>query len=306
MRTQPGRIGPVNTFALTDLTVLVIHYRTPLLLRACLRRLRRHAAGAHLVVVESGDAEETSELLRAFPGVALLRVANHSLAHAVNEGLKRCETRVAAHINADVLVGEETFGRLLGVLGTARTGMVGPLPLTPRGSVQDQGLPYRLHTWRLARRPPGAALGVSWLAGCLQVVRMEAVLAVGGMDPSLRFYNEDIDWSWRLRRAGWHCRLVNSPVLHLGGSATPARPDFLLEGYRGGYKLSQRYRGRGYRWLHRRAVLAQSFWEARCGKDPLRREAFARIARMFRQGRFDISPFGDSLETSDPAFLGGP
>jgi N-acetylglucosaminyl-diphospho-decaprenol L-rhamnosyltransferase len=292
----------VQQWRVGEISLVVVHFKTPLLLKHCLRRLRRYAPRAHLVVVDSGDVEETARLLEAFPKVKLIEVPNHSLAHAVNTGLGVCETDVIGHLNADVFVGEATFPRLLKALRGEGVGMVGPLPVTPEGTVQDQGPLYRLYTWRLQRLPVGASLGVPWLAGCLQVMRREVFQSVGGMDDSLRFYNEDIDLCARVRREGWACRLVNAPVLHLGGSATPQDPRFLIEGYRGGYILSRRYQSPLYRALHRRVVLLEAGWRLRHDENPRRREAYRQIARMFREGRFEVSPFGDSLEEANPAF----
>lgn len=234
----------------------------------------------------------------------VLRTSNHSLAHAVNVGLKEASTPFIAHMNADVMVGPETFERLLGTLQTPNVGMVGPVAHTPPGRPQPQGPLYRLHHGRLARSPR-AAVVVPWLSGCLQVLKGEVVKRVGGMNASLRFYNEDMEWCWRIRRAGYRCELVGTEVLHLGGASTPKTPHFLVEGYRGGYRLSQMYRSRLYRSAHRRAVLAESAWRAHHSRDPVQRNAYQKIHEMFRRETFFESPFGETLEETNPDFLGG-
>lgn len=289
-----------------DLSIAVIHHKTPLILQSCLKRLERFLPDANVTVVDSGPAHETAAMLEgAFPNVTLLSTHNHSLAQAVNAGLKASASAYLAHMNADVFIGEKTFAHLLEAVQEPATGMVGPLCLTPSGEVQNQGLPYRLHSWQVERLPEGASKPVPWLAGCLQLVRREVLERVGGMDPSLRFYNEDMDWCCRIRHAGMSCRLVHTGVLHLGGSSTPEDAKFVIEGYRGGYLLSQRYQPPWYRALHRRVVLAEAYWKERYSKDPLKRASYRSIVSMFREGTFDTSPFGSSLSEANPEFFGG-
>ncbi len=284
-----------------ELTILVIHYRTPDLLRECLMRLESSAPGARLIVVDSSPPEETPDFGGGF-GVATLRVPNHSFAHAVNCALKRADTPFIAHLNADVFVEKETFSELLKAIQEPGVGMVGPRAHTQDGRPQPQGLPYRRHYARLGRAERDS-VSVPWLSGCLHLVRAEAVAAVGGMDASLRFYNEDMEWCFRFRRAGWACRLVETDVLHLGGSSTPKDPRFIVEGFRGGYKLSQHYHGTVYQQAHRAAVRFVSRWDARFSRDPVQRRAAEQIGEMFRRGEFDESPFGDSLLETNAAFL---
>jgi len=283
-----------------DLSLLVIHHRTPQLLEACLERLARFAVGARVIVVDSGPAEELGAL-RAL-GAPILHVPNHSLAGVVNEGLKHARTPLVAHLNADVMVGADTFPKLVRALEPPHVGMVGPLARTPTGRLQDQGLPYRLHYARLERSREGS-VPVPWLSGCMQLLKREVVSEVGGMNASLRVYNEDLEWCWRLRRAGWACHLAQAEVLHVGGASTPKDPRFLVEGYRGGFVLSRRYKSAAYRALHRTFVLAQSAAGRRLARSEVEREAFRQIYEMFRRGTFDESPFGETLREINPAFL---
>lgn len=282
-----------------SLTILVIHYRTPDLLRECLARLETFAPNARVVVLDSSPPGETPDHGSDF-GVETVSVPNHSFAHTLNCGLKLVTTSFVAHMNADVFVDAETFPALLRAVQEPGVGMVGPRARTRDGKLQRQGLPYKRHYARLGRSRQDSVT-VPWLSGCLQLVRREAVAAVGGMDASLRFYNEDMEWCFRLRRAGWACRLVKADVLHLGGSSTPKDPRFIVEGYRGGYKLSQRYHGRVYQQAHRGAVRFVSGWEKRFARDPVQRQAAEQIDEMFRRGEFDESPFGETLSDTNPA-----
>lgn len=280
---------------------MVIHYRTPHLLEACLERLRRFAAPSRVVVIDSGPPEEAESVRSLLPAsYELLSVPNHSLAHALNCGLHGVDTPFVTHMNADVFVTAETFPALLAALEPAEVAMTGPVARTADGRRQHQGPGYEVYYRRLAgRKGSPATLPVPWLSGCLQMLKVEAVRQAGGMDASLRFYNEDMEWCFRLRRAGWQCHLVGTEVEHLGGASTPKDPRFLIEGYRGGYRLSQRYESGLYRVLHRAFVLAQSALLRRWAREGRTRQAFGEIYRMFRLGHFDDSPFGATLDASE-------
>ena len=61
--------------------------------------------------------------------------------------------------------------------------------------------------------------------GATMVVRAEAVAQVGLMDEGYQMYCEEIDWCWRMRRAGWQALCVPSAcVVHHAGQSTAQVP----------------------------------------------------------------------------------
>lgn len=279
------------------LSVIVVHHKTPQVLAECLTRLARSAPDAQVVLVDTDPDPAVLERARTLhPGIEIAAAPNHSLAHAVNVGLARATAPWLAVMNADAYVEDDTFDRLLAAARAApRAGVLGPLPRTPSGRRQDHGPLYHGHYLRLALRP-GGSVAVPWLAGFLQLIRRQVIEDVGGYDASLRFYNEDLEFCLRARAAGWRCRLVDAPVLHLGGSSTPDAPAFLVEGLRGGYQLTRRYLPAPLRPLHRAALMAWGTVGSHLARRAERRSAFAAVASMARRGSFDDSPFGDTLQ----------
>ena len=290
---------------LADLTVAVINYQTPKELAVCLERLLPHSHGARVIVVDTGDVQPLPDGWLP-DGVELLRVPNRGYAAAVNAALAACQTDFFVHMNADAFVSPTTLPDLLTVLDADPTcAMAGPLVTDVDGRLQDQGLPYRWWQWRavsggwrLAAGRTGRSLGsvsVPWLSGCLQAVRMSAVSKVGAMDESQRFTNEETDWCLRFARAGWTCRLVDTGLLHLGGTSTPSHPAFMIEGLRGSMVVSNRYAPVWRAELQRYVVWAwatfASFWAVR----PRFRAAAQDVQRMFRERAFDEPVFGETL-----------
>src|SRR5690606_40021291 len=132
------------------------------------------------------------------------------------------------------LVELDSLARLLAALEEdSGAGLAGPLALPPRGHPQDLGLPYRL-AYARALRAGGSGTRVAWLSGCLQLIERRVYENIGGYDETFRFFNEDLEYCSRARRAGFYCRLVAAPVVHVGGLSTPAHPAFHVEGRRGG------------------------------------------------------------------------
>jgi GT2 family glycosyltransferase len=277
---------------------VLIHHRTPALLARALQRWERVAPGLPLRVLDTGG---DLDALPDAPQARVERVPNHSYAAAVNHALKRGPGELTIVMNADVLVAADTLEALRAPFGDPDVALVGPLGRTPDGRLQDMGLPYRAATRALRGGGPAATVDVPWLSGFLFAARRAAARAAGGMDAGLRFFNEDLEWCLRLRRAGWRCRLVGAEVEHVGGAATPAAGRFLVEGLRGGLIVADRYRGPVRREAQRAGLALAAAWMARRGPRE-RRSAWRAVGRMVRSGRYDVSPFGASLADDAPGF----
>jgi N-acetylglucosaminyl-diphospho-decaprenol L-rhamnosyltransferase len=287
------------------LTIIVTHYRTPEILWECLSRLERCAKDAVKIVVDARSRDGTlEELPKRFPDVQGVEAANHSYASLVNTGLKLAATPYLMQLNADVFIEEDTVPGMLGQLQDEKVGMVSPRCKNKDGQWQRQGLLYRRH-YAYLEKTKANSVAVSWVHGCCQMLRRDTLEKVGGMNSSYRFYNEDIEWSWRIRRAGYECRLVSNVVTHLGGSSTPKDPKFLIEGYRGGYVLSQQYKSERFQKLHRAFVITEAGYQSRFSKDATKRRAYQGIEKMFREDRFGESPFGATLLEENDRFSDG-
>lgn len=288
-----------------ELEVVIVHHRTPTLLLAALEQLARHAPSLPVTVVDTAfDPSLPRQLEGAHPRLAWRPAANHSYGYAVNVGLKSTSAPLVATMNADVAIGPTTFDDLVAAFADPRVALAGPVARTPLGSVQDLGWPYRWHVARLRWRGRAAHphlagmapwVAVPWLSGCLLVVRRAATGRLGGMDGSLRFYNEDLEWGQRAVGAGLRCAFVHTEVVHVGGAATPPDGRFLIEGLRGGYALTRRRWPPAVRFLHRWGVAAAARVLGYLARDPGRRATWREVERRFVRHDLDASPFGASL-----------
>jgi len=114
-------------------------------------------------------------------------------------------------------------------------------------------LPGRLIEGRFNGRYPRAAYAagkpfpVDFTLGATMMLRREVIEATGMFDEGYALYCEEIDWAWRIRKAGWQALCVPAArVIHLAGrSSGQARPESVLSLWRSRLRL---YRAHHPRW----------------------------------------------------------
>jgi len=76
----------------------------------------------------------------------------------------------------------------------------------------------------------GRPFPVDFVLGATMMLRREVIEQTGMFDEAFFMYCEEIDWAWRIHKAGWEVRCVPSAtVTHLGGqSAGQVRPQSIV------------------------------------------------------------------------------
>ena len=246
-----GRVPELAEPPTLDVSVVVVSYRSRALLGECLESVRAslEASGltGEVLVVDNGSPDGTAELVRErYPWVRLVAEAeNRGFAAAANRGLRLARGRVVVLLNPDTRVVGDALGRLVRFLERHPTvGVVGPRLRYPDGRtqpsrrrfptlltgflestlVQDYWRSNRvLARYYVADRSDEERQEVDWLVGACLAVRREALRSVGLLDERFFLYSEEVEWFWRLRRAGWRVvYLPDAEVVHLeGGSSEP-------------------------------------------------------------------------------------
>lgn len=228
-----------------DVSVIVVSYNTKDLLRACLASAMRR--GTEIIVVDNGSADGSAEMVeREFPTVALIRApGNIGFAAGNNLALRRARGRHCLLLNPDAALVDGTTDALAAYLDEhADVGVVGPTVRFPDGRFQSSGFDFpnvsselrqsRSVEW-LARvmggGPRTAAAGadpedVDWVDGACLMIRREVVDAVGLLDEQYFLYGEEVDWCYRVKRAGWRVVAVRTAsALHHRGQSTGGMSD---------------------------------------------------------------------------------
>jgi GT2 family glycosyltransferase/lipopolysaccharide/colanic/teichoic acid biosynthesis glycosyltransferase len=216
-------------------SVVIVHYRTPDLLRSCLESLRAHLAAdtAEALIVDNASAElRPAGIEGEFPGVRLLpQERNLGYAKAVNLAMAAGIGDYFLVLNPDIVVRPGAIETLLDAADARPdAGIIAPRLLNPDGSLQyscRRFYDFRTFLFRrtpLGRLMPGAdvlrrhlmldydhltARAVDWVLGGAMLVRRAAVADVGGMDERFFLYFEDVDWCYRMHQRGW--RVVYEP-----------------------------------------------------------------------------------------------
>jgi len=210
-----------------------------------------------VIVVDNGSTDGSAEMLRArFPDTPLIQAENGGMGGGNNLGLKQLgfglppggqhPPGAALILNPDTVVRPGALLALVNFLrARTRAGVAAPKLLNPDGTLQHAGFrfpgvvqmaldlyppPGRLS--RLAQSPlngrypaaryaAGRPFAVEHTLGAAFAVRAEAMAECGLFDEAFPMYCEEIDWQWRLARAGWERWIVpEAEVVHYGGQST--------------------------------------------------------------------------------------
>ncbi len=221
------------------LSLVIVNFKVPDLLKDCLRSLQPALAGipSQVWVVDNASEDGSVEMVReCFPGVRTVANAeNRGFAAANNQILRDVGGDYVMLLNPDTVVRPKAVERLIGVLDQRpRVGIAAPLLVSEDGRSQTSSweFPSVLRTlqWMLGlrrffsprRRPESQAGGpVDWVSGACMLVRTTALREVGLLDEAFFMYGEDVDWCRRFKNRGWEVWLApEARVVHLGGQST--------------------------------------------------------------------------------------
>jgi N-acetylglucosaminyl-diphospho-decaprenol L-rhamnosyltransferase len=201
-----------------------------------------------LVAVDNGSPDESAEiLLREFPEARLIRAAeNRGFAAGTNLAWPLVRTTYWMLLNPDVVLPPGGVGSLVEWMdGHPEIGAASPRIAQPGGTVESPGraLPslgrtmlelsrlHRLLSPRMRARifggpywGTGDQLDAGWVPGTAMIVRGATVKAAGLLSEDFFMYGEDIEWCWRIRRAGWRIGVCDRvTVVHAEASSARRR-----------------------------------------------------------------------------------
>jgi GT2 family glycosyltransferase len=212
---------------LTSVDVLVVTTDGGDLVLSCLEHLQRQTL-AHTVRVAINGGASPARIRERFPQAdVVVNEENLGFGRAVMGLAMRGDSDVIVLVNDDMDAEPQFLERIVEPLQDAAVAMVAGMTLQPGdGEIVDgfgiEADPVLVAYNRLRHRPPtdepGVLLGPS---GGAAAYRRAAWDAVGGLDPRLFLYVEDLDLALRLRAAGWRAAAApGARGVHLGGATT--------------------------------------------------------------------------------------
>ena len=226
-------------------SVSIVTHQSARHVAACLRGVYAQGHPVHeVLLVDNGSSDGTAERVRReFPGVQVLTLhRNSGFAAGQNRNIARAVGDLVLALNPDVQLRPSYLAEIAGHferdtrLGAA-TGRI--LAGGDSTRIDSAGIAYdRLRT-RFVDRGRGAqavdyeteqeVFGVCATAAVYRRAALEAVSrrAEAPFAERLFMYYEDVDLSWRLRRAGWRIRYCPRAGAHHLRGGSGASPDFV-------------------------------------------------------------------------------
>ncbi|MNX87879.1 N-acetylglucosaminyl-diphospho-decaprenol L-rhamnosyltransferase [compost metagenome] len=256
-----------------DVAVVIPNLNGEGVLGSCLSALEAAAGALRVrpVLVDNASSDQSvTRVRRDFPEALVIEnEENQGFAKACNLGGKALASRYVLLLNNDVALSPASLEAMVAYADAhPRVGAVTPLMCWPDGRVQGPRL-------GLGGLLGHQAVALSFAPGTCLLLRRAALDAIDWLDEAFFFYNEDLDLSWRLKKAGWGIVCLRSVrVQHHEGVSTrtdlAVRARAMAEGYRGSLTLARKH----YPWAAgpvRLALGLEITWRASAARRKERR-----------------------------------
>jgi GT2 family glycosyltransferase len=231
---------------ITDVTVsiCIVTYHTRDLLRDCLVSLYESSAlDLEVIVVDNGSRDGVGEMLTSdFPQVRFIENdRNLGYTHPMNQALKTGMGHYLMQLNPDTLVLAGAVDRLVEFLEAhSEVGICGPKVLNRDRTLQKPCRRGESRPWAvisyftglaalfpksklfgeylMSYKDPDETHPVAGVAGSCMLIRRGVIEQIGYLDERFFAYQEDADFCFRARQAGWQIYYVPAAqIVHFGG-----------------------------------------------------------------------------------------
>ncbi|MEH6460603.1 glycosyltransferase family 2 protein [Chitinimonas sp. JJ19] len=273
-----------------EIDVLVVCYQPARegldeLLQSLDRERLRSGVSLRLLVWDNSISEDARERVNQWVAAAPAAFAAQVWRDGGNLGFGGGHNALLAHAKADWLL-------LLNQDLTLEPDALGQLQ-------QRAGSAADVAVWEMRQLPyehpkvyDPSSLDTPWFSGAAFLIRRTAMLQVGGFEPRIFMYGEDVDLAWRLQAKGWRtCYLPQAAVVHhTYRYAHEVKPLQALEGTLTNLCLRARFGNwsnvaRGLAMLGTEIMMPSSFPGRRWGLIKLFFRFWLRFPYFWRSGR---------------------
>jgi GT2 family glycosyltransferase len=227
------------------LSIIIVSWNVRRDLEVCLRSLRDNSDFPHeIIVVDNASADDTLQMLQAYPEVQLIaNPDNRGFAAANNQGLAVARGDWLLLLNPDTIVPPSGLRTLLNFARAhPKAGVIGPRLLNPDGSLQyscrhfptisaamfrhtfmGRLFPHirSMRDYLMCDWPHDEPREVDWLSGACMLINRQAYTQIGGLDEGFYWGSEDVDYCYRMHQAGWKVLYTPQPaIVHAIGRST--------------------------------------------------------------------------------------
>lgn len=231
-----------------QLSIIIVNYNVRDFLHHALVSLHQGLRGirTEIFVVDNASDDGSVEMVkRHFPSVDLIvNKKNFGFAKANNQALSRARGKFILLINPDTIVQEDTLRVMVEFFeNNPDVGLAGCKILNPDGTFQlscrrSFPSPWAAFTkisglsalfpksklfgkYNLTYLNPDETYEIDAVSGSFVMVRRRVYEEVGGLDEDFFMYGEDLDWCYRIQKAGWKNYYVHATqIIHYKGEST--------------------------------------------------------------------------------------
>ncbi len=230
-----------------DLSIIVVNFNTGKFLEKCLVSVINACKNlvCEILVVDNSSHDGSEQVAKKFGGVTLIKnKENLGFAKANNIALRQIFGKYVLLLNPDTQVGQGTFVKMIEFMDRyPEAGAATCKVVLPNGEVDwasHRGFPTPWNSFayfvRLSKLFPklkffagyhqtyknlGKTHEIDSPSGTFYMVRKEVIDRVGLLDEDYFMYGEDLDWSYRIKQAGYKIFYVpQTKILHYKGIAS--------------------------------------------------------------------------------------
>lgn len=231
--------------SVVDLSICIVTLQARDYLEKCLGSIEENTPrlSYEIIVVDNASRDGTADMLRdTFPQVRLQEnEKNEGFTRPMNHALRQARGRLLLLLNPDTLVLPHALEKMVAFLDNhPQAGLCGPKVLNRDGSLQKQCRRSAAGPWDtfsyfsgLAALFPTSPLFGGYLmtyldedftheaeaiSGSCMLVRQAVIDQVGYLDEDFFAYQEDADFCFRARQAGWRIFYYpDAQIIHFGG-----------------------------------------------------------------------------------------
>ena len=259
------------------LSVCIVTFKARDLLRECLHSLYENTRlpGLEVIVVDNGSQDGVGDMVKQeYPAVQFIEnEGNAGYTRPMNQALRVARGRYLVQLNPDTLILPNALDQLVGFMDSnIEVGICSPKVLNRDHTIQKSCRRGEQRPWamisyflglstlfprsrffggyHLNYMDENAIHEVAGVSGSCMLIRREVIDQIGYLDERFFAYQEDADFCFRARQAGWRIYYMpQAQIIHYGGQGGSR-----VEPYRSIVEWHKSY------WLYYRKHLAKDYF----------------------------------------------
>lgn len=203
------------------ISIVTVNYNSRDMLRDCLSSLEKHVHVPYeVIVVDNGSEDGSTQNLPGGDKVRVLKQSdNLGFSKGCNRGAREAKGDVLHFLNPDTVVDESINDAYKTVLASKDEVTFTTRLSTPAGVIEKTNhvIPTLGNMWKLLVNSEKAQ---QWHIGASVLVRPDLYWRLGGFSEEYFMYWEDIDFFYKLQRAGLANRRLPTVIIHHRGGCS--------------------------------------------------------------------------------------